>query len=111
MISIQPDNDIELKAVWDDFLMCKVLPRIEGDIDKLSTSPTELSILQVLEQLLQHEFSEFWLEGNDSANARPDFYRSRINTDDAILIECRSKRKIQWMQERLKKSGFTSFWP
>lgn len=111
VISIQPENDIELRAIWDDFLMCKVLPRVEGDNDKLATGSTELSILQELEKLLQHEFAEFWLEGNDSDKARPDFHREMIYTGDTILIECRSKRKIQWMQERLKKSGFTSFWP
>lgn len=35
VISASPNNDIELQAVWDDFLMCKVLPRIDGDHDKL----------------------------------------------------------------------------
>lgn len=33
--SSQPQDDLALKAVWDDFMMCKVLPRIEGDTDKL----------------------------------------------------------------------------
>jgi hypothetical protein len=32
---INPKNEIELQSVWDDFLMMKVLPRIEGDSEKL----------------------------------------------------------------------------
>lgn len=32
VITSQPTTEIELQAVWDDFLMCKVLPRIEGDL-------------------------------------------------------------------------------
>jgi hypothetical protein len=34
--SFQPKSQLELCAVWDDFLMMKVLPRIEGDEDKLA---------------------------------------------------------------------------
>ena len=32
---INPKNEIDLQSVWDDFLMMKVLPRIEGDSEKL----------------------------------------------------------------------------
>ncbi|WP_439327452.1 McrB family protein [Lonepinella sp. BR2357] len=35
VICFQPQNEAELQALWDDFLMMKVLPRIEGSIDKL----------------------------------------------------------------------------
>ncbi|MFP3458262.1 hypothetical protein R0J89_18625, partial [Psychrobacter sp. SIMBA_152] len=35
VISSEPKEEVDLKAVWDDFLMCKVLPRIEGDTEKL----------------------------------------------------------------------------
>lgn len=36
-----PSSGAELQAVWDDFLMQKVLPRIEGDADKLQSNGAE----------------------------------------------------------------------
>ncbi|HKM38558.1 MAG TPA: DUF3578 domain-containing protein [Thiopseudomonas sp.] len=119
VICAQPADESELKAVWDDFLMCKVLPRIEGDADKLGDAP---SILEQLEDLLAKEFSEIWNPELDSPGsfkhpARPDLYREYQVADGApdsekmIRIECRSKSKIQWMQKRLVSPGFTSFWP
>src|SRR5699024_5064724 len=119
VICAQPADESELKAVWDDFLMCKVLPRIEGDADKLGDAP---SILEQLEDLLAKEFSGIWNPELDSQGrfkhpARPDLYREYQVADGApdsekmIRIECRSKSKIQWMQKRLVSPGFTSFWP
>jgi hypothetical protein len=54
----KPDSAKKLCAVWDDFLMMKVLPRIEGDEDKLAFVNEEnsenqnLTILQKLEAVL-----------------------------------------------------------
>ena len=103
-----------LQAVWDDFLMCKVLPRIEGDSDKLMTDDSQKSLLQKLNECLATELSEIWNGVKDSDNARPDLYREKLGAtgDDKILrIACRSKAKLEWMQKRLERSGFTSFWP
>lgn len=36
VIAFNPENSEKLQAVWDDYLMMKVLPRIEGDGEKLS---------------------------------------------------------------------------
>ncbi len=91
------DNDsAELQAVWDDFLMMKVLPRIEGDRDKVE------QVLDKLKITLESQLSDIWPD----EKKRPDLWRV---TED--LIPCRSKVKIKWMQDRLEKSGFTSFWP
>lgn len=112
VICSKPESGTQLNAVLDDFLMFKVLPRIEGDIDKLATEQTKQSILDELYKLLQVEFSEFWYEPKDSPNARPDLYRLKNTEDDKVLrIACRSKAKLEWMQKRLANSGFTSFWP
>ncbi|GLQ31727.1 McrB family protein [Litoribrevibacter albus] len=114
VISAQPKDDIALKAVWDDFLMCKVLPRIEGDVDKLGS---EKSLLVKLESELSKQLSPIWDAATDSANARPDLYREKLVEEDApedekaIRIQCRSKGKIEWMNKRLSSAGFTSFWP
>jgi hypothetical protein len=107
--SQNPTTDLELQAVWDDFLMCKVLPRIEGDSDKLGL---EESLLQRLSALLAIKFSIFWELPETDGNARPDLYREKKDSDDKMVrIECRSKAKLEWMQQRLVKSSFTSFWP
>ena len=89
--------------------MCKVLPRIEGDSDKLGL---EESLLQRLSALLAIKFSIFWELPETDGNARPDLYREKKDSDDKMVrIECRSKAKLEWMQQRLVKSSFTSFWP
>ena len=49
--SFAPGDDAELQAVWDDFLMTKVLPRIDGDEDKLriAADTGTANLLDVLE--------------------------------------------------------------
>lgn len=106
VISFQPKTEQELLAVWDDFLMCKVLPRIEGDEDKLKSKGK--SLLTELSSLLNqdHLLKPIW----DSE--RPDLLREAIEiSQNPVLIECRSRNKIKWMNLRLDQNGFTSFWP
>ncbi|WP_351078624.1 DUF3578 domain-containing protein [Shewanella sp. CAL98-MNA-CIBAN-0140] len=112
VITTQPTDELQLKAVWDDFLMCKVLPRIEGDSDKLASKNADRSLLEQLSILLQQEFTVFWNEDKNSVKARPDLYReNREGKDKVVGVACRSKAKIEWMETRLARSGFTSFWP
>lgn len=115
--SSQPQNDLTLKAVWDDFMMCKVLPRIEGDTDKLTTSNRK-DLLEELSDVLSYQLAPIWLASDtDEANKRPELYREKIVPDGAteeekvLRIPCRSKAKLQWMSERLASATFTSFWP
>lgn len=100
---INPKNEIELQSVWDDFLMMKVLPRIEGDSEKLDFDG-EKSLLTNLEAIIKEQLSAIW-EGKK----RIDLFRE-TNEGDVINIECRSKAKISWMQTKLEKFGFTHFW-
>lgn len=88
-------DKFRLQAVWDDFLMMKLLPRIEGDADKLG------DILDSLENVLNTELGEIW----NGDNVRPDLWR-----ENNEYIACRSKRKIELMKQKLT-GGFTSFWP
>ncbi|EHZ2745591.1 restriction endonuclease [Vibrio vulnificus] len=114
--SSQPQDDLTLKAVWDDFMMCKVLPRIEGDTDKLTTSNRK-DLLEELSAVLAAQLAPIWLAEQDDKNQRPDLYREKIVADGAtdkekvLRIPCRSKAKLQWMSERLASASFTSFWP
>ena len=115
--SSQPQNDLTLKAVWDDFMMCKVLPRIEGDTDKLTTSDGK-DLLVKLSTVLADQLAPIWLASDtDETNQRPDLYREKIVADGAtdekkvLRIPCRSKAKLQWMSDRLASATFTSFWP
>jgi len=111
----QPKDDFELKAIWDDFLMQKILPRIEGDSQKLKHFGDNLdfkldttlygkpsSLLHELYSLLGHDdmLGEIW-----DGEIRPDLLRE---TEDKI--ECRSKKKLEWMLKRLKSNHFTDFW-
>jgi hypothetical protein len=99
-----PQDEKELQAVWDDFLMTKVLPRIDGDDDKLRSvrKGEPANLLEVLTVLLESNLNEIWAEGK----TKKDFFR---NTQDEIL--CRSRTKIEWMKNRLEANTFTSFWP
>lgn len=115
--SSQPQDDLTLKAVWDDFMMCKVLPRIEGDTDKLTTSDGK-ALLVELNTVLADQLAPIWLASDtDEDHQRPDLYREKIVADAAtdeekvLRIPCRSKAKLQWMSERLASATFTSFWP
>ncbi|HHC7336703.1 TPA: McrB family protein [Vibrio cholerae] len=115
--SSQPQDDLTLKAVWDDFMMCKVLPRIEGDTDKLTTSDGK-ALLVELNTVLADQLAPIWLASDtDEDSQRPDLYRENIVVDGAteeekvLRIPCRSKAKLKWMSERLASATFTSFWP
>jgi hypothetical protein len=102
-----PSSDAQLQAVWDDFLMAKVLPRIDGDEDKLRyiNGVDSDNLLLALSKLLEVQLNEIW----DSN--RHDFYRENIDGSAIDDIPCRSKAKLQWMQNRLEVNTFTSFWP
>jgi hypothetical protein len=101
VMSFAPKDDLELSAVWDDFLMTKLLPRIEGDSEKLSFDGTD-SLLTALKSIVEKKLS--------STGRRPDLLRTS-STGGVIDIENRSIKKIDWMQSRLVNSNFTSFWP
>ena len=84
--SSQPQDDLTLKAVWDDFMMCKVLPRIEGDEDKL-VGQSQHNILEALLKVLEEQLTGAW------ENGRPDLYREKLNPEgETITVVCRSKK-------------------
>jgi hypothetical protein len=96
-----PQTSEQLYAVWDDFLMAKLLPRLEGDEDKLQANGDD-SLLIKLKTLLGTQF--------ESISSRPDLF----NLDSkgiAPSIQFRSLKKLGWMQDRLVRDRFTSFWP
>ena len=76
---INPKNEIDLQSVWDDFLMMKVLPRIEGDSEKLDFDG-EKSLLTNLEAIMKEQLSAIW-EGKK----RIDLFRE-TNEGDVINI-------------------------
>ncbi|MEI6269826.1 MAG: DUF3578 domain-containing protein [Methylococcaceae bacterium] len=113
VVSFNPKDDAELQAVWDDFLMSKVLPRIDGDADKLKSmgddsklqaNSDDSSLLIQLLAVIKLQFSVIW------SKKRPDLLRENIDGSDCTVY-CRSKQKLEWMQKRLADNGFTTFWP
>lgn len=103
LLCFKPKTDKELLAVWDDFLMCKLLPRLEGDQDKFTKNGTD-----VLDTLLDFVKTKFPDEpGNPTP--RPDLLNTTHDGKE-LLIAYRSPAKLQWMKNRLS-GGFTSFWP
>lgn len=113
LLAHRPANPAELVAIWDDFMMCKVLPRIEGDSDKLRSHQTaDGDLLTDLEKVLAEQFGSHW------DNTRPDLFNRKVAAagEDSAPAEpphvpCRSKKKLAWMKERLARQCFTSFWP
>ena len=110
VICMKPETELELRAVWDDFLMLKVLPRIEGDVDKLVNHATGVTVLKGLLDLIEGEFSMFNVDATEGESERPDLFQI-TSTGSELTTGCRSSAKIMWMQQRLETSGFTSFWP
>lgn len=109
VVCFNPEEEPELQAVWDDFLMCKVLPGIDGDSDKLALPSdevlTEHTLLAELAKRLKEQLHLIW----DSP--RIELLLAGGPTTKASSTSCRSKAKLQWMIARLNNSGFTSFWP
>lgn len=104
VVCFHPENETQLQAVWDDFLMMKVLPRIEGDAEKLLLDGSE-SLLTRLKDVLRKQLPLVW-EGKK----RPDLLREAVAAADPLVL-CRSKNKLDWMQNRLAGNTFTTFWP
>jgi 5-methylcytosine-specific restriction endonuclease McrBC GTP-binding regulatory subunit McrB len=104
LVCFLPEDNKELVAVWDDFLMTKILPRIEGDAEKLHLKDGN-SLLTDLSEKIQTSF----LISSDQ-NLRPDLLRTSIS-GDVFEVEFRSRKKIAWMEQRLIEHSFTSFWP
>ena len=103
----KPQDEKSLQAVWDDFLMTKILPRIDGDEDKLRfvDDGETTNILKKLENILGDSLNLIWEDG------RLDFFRENIDGSSIENIACRSRHKINWMKDRLETNTFTSFWP
>ncbi len=97
--AFQAKNDIELQAVWDDFVMTKVLPRIEGDETKVG------DVLDKIEAVLKEQLSSIW------QLRRPDLWRESTEEPQSPLqIKCRSQAKVEYMKKLLKDRGMVSFW-
>lgn len=105
----KPQDDKALQAVWDDFLMTKVLPRIDGDEDKLRVVVDDgsFNLLDKLTEILKVQLVDIW------ESSRPDLFRETEGdgNDSVIPIPCRSREKLKWMKSRLESNTFTSYWP
>ena len=103
VVCFNPADPAHLQAVWDDFLMMKVLPRIEGDAEKLG-SLDDVSLLTRLSDLLKVQLSAI-------ATDRLDLLNQSAADGTPVETTCRSLQKLAWMQKRLTDNGFTTFWP
>ena len=104
LVCFLPKDQKELTAVWDDFLMTKILPRIEGDAEKLQLKDG-ISLLSDLSAKIKKN-----LIVSSDQDLRPDLLRTNIS-GGVIDVEFRSLKKIAWMEQRLVEHSFTSFWP
>jgi len=103
VVSFRPTDDIELVSVWDDFLMTKVLPRLEGDSDKLQFNGQE-SLLTKLNVTIGNEL------GVEKYQERVDILATRTDKEHS-KIKWRSVVALGRMQKLLESQSFTSFWP
>ncbi len=127
---LQPGNEDELAAVWDDFIMQKVLPRIEGDTAKLRAVPPTVKLAELMKdakidekefgkgavlhdmyRLLQNpsQLGKIW-GGATGGDLRPDLLQVKDDGSPAAQIGCRTRKKLEWMMRRLKANHFTDFW-
>lgn len=107
--TFSPDTDEKLQAVWDDFLMTKVLPRIDGDEDKLRVfkDDEQSGLLDELEEVLSQKLNLIW--GDEKK--RIDLLQNEADGSEINDVLCRSRKKIRWMRNRLDVNTFTSYWP
>jgi len=102
LVCFNPKDEAELQAVWDDFLMSKVLPRIDGDAEKLGVE-ADTSLLTKLRDEIVKQFV-------NKAETRPDLLRE-VKGGGVCTVAWRAEQKLNWMQTRLDANGFTTFWP
>lgn len=106
--SFTPTDDVELAAVWDDFLMTKVLPRLEGDAEKMDFSGAQESLLTRLRTTIEATLLPPLSKQGGANGMRPDLLQRPANP---LGIELRSLKALDRMQRRLVRHNFTSFWP
>lgn len=99
-----PADEETLEAVWDDFLMTKLLPRIEGDAEKLRADGEKSLLTSLQDKVVQ------LMAKTAATGTRPDLLQTDTS-GGAVQVPLRSLKKIKWMQERLTNNAFTSFWP
>jgi hypothetical protein len=104
LVCFLPKDQKELAAVWDDFLMTKVLPRIEGDAEKLHFKDGSSLLSDLSTKIKKNMIIE------SDQNLRPDLLRTSTS-GNVLDVEFRSLKKIEWMEQRLLDHSFTSFWP
>lgn len=107
IVCFKPKDEATLQAIWDDFLMCKILPRIDGDEDKLRVTldGQPENLLDALLKTLETQLKDIW------ATPRIDMFREAHDGEAITDIKCRSRQKLTWMKNRLEANTFTSFWP
>ncbi|MBL4607389.1 MAG: hypothetical protein JKY01_06115 [Pseudomonadales bacterium] len=105
----KPQDENTLQAVWDDFLMTKILPRIDGDEDKLRIvgNAGAENLLDALSKTLESQLSGIW----SVDRPRKDLFSETHDGGEINDIPCRSRNKLEWMKSRLEANTFTSFWP
>ena len=107
--SFAPATGPELAAVWDDFLMAKLLPRLEGDAEKMDYSEAGQSLLTRLREHIEKTLTPLLLvPGSSVANKRPDLLQIAAVP---LEVDLRTPKALSRMQIRLEKHNFTSFWP
>lgn len=97
--SFKPQNRETLESIWDEFVMTKLLPRIDGDRTSVE------SLLLKLESTLANLLPRIWKE-----KRRVDLYRETITGEAITNLSCLSKEKIREMKARLEQVEFTNFW-
>jgi hypothetical protein len=84
--------------------MTKVLPRIEGDAEKLHFKDGSSLLSDLSTKIKKNLIIE------SDQKLRPDLLRTSTS-GNVLDVEFRSLKKIEWMEQRLREHSFTSFWP
>ena len=94
------EKEISAKNAEKELRIKKENELFQKEIDKLTP------LLKDLEILKQYGLNPTLHTDKNRVEA----YRKNID-GSVLYIACRSKAKLTWMQQRLERSGFTSFWP
>lgn len=93
----EEEEDAINKAL-DDILMMKLLPRLEGDADKLGCNAVKLS-----------EKDSFPADASSTLLAK--IWESLLTHLEDAWPASKSRKKLLYMAKRLSRTGYTSFWP
>lgn len=102
VLCFDPKDKLALQALWDDFLMIKVLPKLESCYSQLKVVADKAcheARLDNLSDCLSKQLYLIW------DNLRIDWFQEDSDVTKPVMIKCRSRARLAAIKKRLILNG------